>query len=143
MLDCVACKKKKQFLYRETLIFCTLFLVCLPFFCWFVVVLNKLFFIWETKKVVALRGNFEGGCFLHCTLHCTTYVLHPYAPSTSFRLRNKVECQCYNETNISPCQFKNTKSNMIINFVLCQVRFILFNTNLITISFMKTILKML
>ena len=32
---------------------------------------------------------------------------------------------------------------MTINFVLCQVRLILFSTNLITISFMKTILKTL
>ena len=142
MLDCVACKKRNNYIERDTY-----FLHFVP--CFFTIFLlvcgcfKQAFFHLGDKKVVALRGNFEGGCFLHCTLHCTTYVLHPYAPSTSFRLRNKVECQCYNETNISPCQFKNTKSNMIINFVLCQVRFILFNTNLITISFMKTILKML
>ena len=50
----------------------------------------------------------------------------------------------FNETNIPPCQFKNAaKNNMIINFVLCQVRLISFNTNLITSSFMKTIPKTL
>ena len=39
------------------------------------------------------------GCFLYCTLGC----LRPYVSTTSFRLRNKVECQCNNETNIAPC----------------------------------------
>ena len=39
------------------------------------------------------------GCFFHCTMEW----LQPYAPTTSFKLmalRNTVECQCYNETNI-------------------------------------------
>ena len=58
-------------------------------------------FIVRVKKVCyerKVRGELLG-CFLHCTLEC----LHPYVPTTSFRLRNKVECQCYNETNIPPC----------------------------------------
>ena len=41
---------------------------------------------------------------------------------------------------------KRNNKNMILNFVLCQVRLILFNTNLITknnISYMKTVLNML
>ena len=41
---------------------------------------------------------------------------------------------------------KRNNKNMILNFVLCQVRLILFNTNLITknnISYMKTVLNTL
>ena len=103
-------------------------------------------FIVPAKKVCyerKVRGELLG-CFFHCTLEC----LCPYVPTTSFRLmalQNKVECQCYNETNIPPCKFKNTtKNNIMIHFVLCQVRLILFNTNLITknnISFGKNVLK--
>ena len=61
-------------------------------------------FIVRVKKVCyerKVRGELLG-CFFHCTLEC----LCPYVPTTSFRLmalRNKVECQCYNETNIPPC----------------------------------------
>ena len=62
-------------------------------------------------------------------------------------LQNRVECQCNNETNISPSLFKNATKNIIIfNFVLCQVILILFSTGLNTennISFVKTILKTL
>ena len=62
-------------------------------------------------------------------------------------LWNRVECRSYNETNIPPCQFKNaTKINIILNFVLCPVILILFNTNLITknnISCVKNVLKTL
>ena len=46
-------------------------------------------------------------------------------------LWNRVECQGYKETNTPPCK-NATKNNMILNFVLRQVRLILFNTNLIT-----------
>ena len=80
------------------------------------------------------------GCFFHCTLE-------PYIPTTSFKLmalRNRVECQCYNETTIPISQFKNASKNNIFNFVPCQVRLILFNTNLNTntnILYVKTVLK--
>ena len=69
-------------------------------------------FIVRVKKVCYER-KVQGellGCFLQCTLE----FLHPYVPSTSFRLTvlwSKVECQCYNETNIPPCYFKNTTKN--------------------------------
>ena len=107
-------------------------------FCWL--------FIVQVKKVCYERKVW--GELLRCFLHCIQECLCPYVPNTSFRLmalQNKVECQCYNETNIPPCWFRNaTKNNIMINYVLCQVRLILFNTNLITknnISFVKTILK--
>ena len=50
------------------------------------------------KKV---QGELIGSYF-----HRTLEWLHPYVPTTSFRLIvlwNKVECQCYNETIIPPC----------------------------------------
>ena len=81
------------------------------------------------------------GCFFHCTMEW----LQPYAPTTSFKLmalRNTVECQCYNETNI-PLSSK-TQQKIIFNFVACQVRLILCNTNLNTKknnSYVKTALK--
>ena len=62
------------------------------------------FFIVQVKTVCYER-KVQGellGFFLHCTLEC----LCPYVPTTGFRLMvlgNKVECQCYNETNIPPC----------------------------------------
>ena len=61
-------------------------------------------FIVRVKNVCyerKVRGELLG-CFFHCTLEC----LCPYVPTTIFRpiaLRNKVECQCYNETNIPSC----------------------------------------
>ena len=64
-------------------------------FCWL--------FILRVKKVCyerKVRGELLG-FFFHCTLEC----LCLYVPSTNFRLMalwNKVECQCYNETNIPP-----------------------------------------
>ena len=105
-------------------------------------------FIVRVKKICYEReGSRELlGCFLHCTLEC----LRPYVPTASFRLMvlwNKVECQCYNETNMPPCWFENaTKNNIMINFVLHQVSLSLFSTNLIiknNISFVKTVLKKL
>ena len=60
-------------------------------------------FIVRVKKVCyerKLRGELLGSSF-----HCTMEWLCPYVPTTSFRLmalRNWVECQCYNETNIPP-----------------------------------------
>ena len=88
------------------------------------------------------------GELLRCFFHCKPEWFQPYVPTTSFRLmalRNRVECECYYETNIPLSQFKNaTKNNMILNFVPCQVRLILFNTNLNTknnISYVKTVLK--
>ena len=106
-------------------------------------------FIVRVKKVCherKVRGELLQYLF-HCTLEC----LCSYGPTTSFRLmalRNKVECQCYYETNIPLCSFKNArKNNIIFNFVLCQVRLnIKFDTNLIpknNISFVKNVLKML
>ena len=79
-------------------------------------------FIVRVKKVCyerKVRGELLG-CFFHCTLEC----LCPYVPTTSFRLmalRNKVECQCYNETNIPPCSFKNTRK---FNFMSSLIDFI-------------------
>ena len=129
MLDCCLKRKKKQFLYhfiyfyitlydfincsafvdikklsikewqcskykqREMFILYALFLVCFPFLCWLVVVSHL-----GDKKKWSLQGELLG-CFLHCTLECH----RPYVPTTSFRLWNKVECQYYNDTNISPC----------------------------------------
>ena len=61
-------------------------------------------FIVRVKNVCyerKVRGELLG-CFFHCTLEC----LCPYVPTTTFRpiaLRNKVECQCYNEANIPSC----------------------------------------
>ena len=83
------------------------------------------------------------GCFFHCTLAW----LQLYVPTTSFRLialRDRVECQCYKETNIPLSQFKNATKNNMFNFILCKVRLIIFNTNLNTknnISYVKTVLK--
>ena len=62
------------------------------------------FFIVRVKTVCYER-KVQGellGYFLHCTLGH----LHPYVPTKSFRLMalwNKIECQCYNETNIPSC----------------------------------------
>ena len=55
------------------------------------------FFIVRVKKVRYEEKVREEllGCFLHCTQEC----LRQYVPTTSFRLRNKIECQYYNERN--------------------------------------------
>ena len=55
-------------------------------------------------KSYAMKESLRGTSrmFFHCTLEC----LCPYVPATSFRLmalQNKVECHCYNETNIPSC----------------------------------------
>ena len=82
----IFCEDGKKFVPEESRIaFCRLFIVRVKKVCY-------------ERKV---RGELLG-CFFHCTLEC----LCPYVPTTSFRLmalRNKVECQCYNETNIPPC----------------------------------------
>ena len=77
--------EKKIVLSESRIAFCRLFIVRVKKVCY-------------ERKV---RGELLG-CFFHCTLEC----LCPYVPTTSFRLmvlRNKVECQCYNKTNIPPC----------------------------------------
>ena len=86
-------------------------------------------------------------------------------------LQNKVKCRCYNETNnltlliqkhnknkeqgklsllqwnkqSHPINSKTIKNNIMINFVLRQIRLILFNANFITknnISFVKNVSKL-
>ena len=59
------------------------------------------------------------GCFF---FHCTPEWLLPYVPTTSFKLmvlHNKVECQCYNETNI-PLSLKSQQK--ITYLILYRVR---------------------
>ena len=61
-------------------------------------------FIVRVQKVSHERKVRGGllGCFFRCILEC----LRSYVPTTSFRpmaLRNKLECQCYNETSIPTC----------------------------------------
>ena len=71
------------------------------------------------------------GCFFHCTLEC----LHPHVPATSFRLmalQSKVNFQCCNERNIPPLLIQKHNKKWQYSFFSCQVRLILFNTNLIT-----------
>ena len=99
-----------------------------------------------------MRGKKEV-CFERGTsrmfLILTMEWLRPHFPTTSFRLmalRNRVECQYYNKTNIPPSYFESATKNNIFNFVLHQVRLILFDTNLSTknnIPSMKTVLKTL
>ena len=76
-------------------------------------------FIVRVEKVCyerKVRGELLGWFF-----HCTLKWLWSYVPPTSFTLMallNRVERQCYNETNIPPCYFKNaTKNIMILNYV--------------------------
>ena len=82
LLTCQHFEMEKKFVPSESRIaFCRLFIVRVQNVCY------------EQK----VRGEILG-CVLHCTLRC----LSTYVPTTSFRLmvlRNKVECQCYNETN--------------------------------------------
>ena len=102
-------------------------------------------FIVQVKKVCyerKVQGELLGSYF-----HCTLDWLHQQAPTTTFRLmvlRNRAKCQCYKETNIPPCLLKTQQKITIFNFVLCQVRLILFDTNLITknnILYVKTVVK--
>ena len=63
----------------------------------------RIFIVWVKKVCYEQKVRDELlGCFLHCALEC----LCPYIPTTRFRLRNKEECQCYNETNIPPVNSK-------------------------------------
>ena len=83
---------------------------------------------------------------LQSYFHCTLEWLCPQAPTTSFRLmalRDRIERKCHKETS-HPVNSKMQQQKTIFNFVLCQVRLILFNTNLVTkndISYVKTVLN--
>ena len=86
LLTCLFRKDGKKIAPSESRIaFCRLFIVRVKKVCY-------------ERKV---RGELLG-CFFHCTLEC----LCPYVPTTRFRLmalRNKEECQYYNETTIPTC----------------------------------------
>ena len=79
-------RMEKKFVPSESRIaFCRLFIVRVKMVCY------------ERKVLGELLGCF----FFHSTLEWR----RPYVPTTSFglmALRNRVECQCYNETNIPP-----------------------------------------
>ena len=92
LLTCLFRKDGKKIAPSESRIaFCRLFIVRVKKVCY-------------ERKV---RGELLG-CFLHCTLEC----LRPYVPTTSFRLRTKVECLIKSDHHfIRENQFKDALSH--------------------------------
>ena len=124
-LDITVYLLKKIVPQESRIAFCQLFIARVKEVCY------------ETKVQGELLGKLLGSYF-----HCTLERLHPQVPTTSFRLMatEMAECQCYNETQTShPVNSKTQqKNNIIFHFLLCQVRLILFNTNLITKTIFHT-----